>query len=380
MITNEEKSWKYQLPFNNDVYRNVKHFSFLHTPAERKILDAQIEFYRHNFSIDQLLYSFSQCEEGEIAHFKEVVYKRRKDILYCPNFLQKYYYNIIKKQFKEHSEFLLEMLSFAMKKRGNKNPMLPIYKLVLGDYYLPIKKQVKKYSKRDFVDTFDVKIMPNDYIKHAMNILDGLSTDYLTHGIFGEFTCENIDIYKHTGYGNCELKSAQFYPGKNDSFTITTGNNTLKLEELRHNIYANVYPGRAHFYNNVMYRNAKLLDLGATFLLNGWDTFVSWHTRPSAYTRNSKSLYGKICSYLVKGNYKKALKNLNVYLLATYNTNKARELMISITQYPGLIESYMFGGLATELLIKNEFAASPADLLKQYRKVNLGDFFALYKK
>ena len=379
MNTYEERNWKYEIPFNNEIYRDVKHFSFLHEPEERKILDKEIDFYRHNFSFEQLLNSFDKCLPEDITHFKEVVYKRKNDILYCPKILQKYYYNTVKKHYKQHSEFLLDMLNTALNKKCRKNPMLPLYKAIFGDYFKEIKKKIHKYSKRQFVDTYDVKILPEDYVTRAIEILNALETDHLLHGIFGEFTNDNVTLYKHIGGGNFEFKSAQFYPGENDSFTIATANNTLKLEELRHNIYANIYPGRGHFYNSIVPKSRKNLDLGANFLLNGWDTFVTWHTKPSGFTNNSKVVYSKICTYLLKGNYKKALKQLNIYLLATYNSTQARNIMISVTQYPGSLESHVMGGLATELLIKNGWAGSPQNILTQYKKHNLGDFFALYR-
>ena len=272
------------------------------------------------------------------------------------------------------------MLNISLNKKCRKNPMLPLYKAIFGDYLKDVKLKIKKYSKRDFVDTYDVKILPDDYITRAIEVLNSLETDHLLHGIFGEFTNDNVLLYKHSGTGNFEFKSSQFYPGNNDSLTITTANNTLKLEELRHNIYANIYPGRAHFYNSIIPKSKKNFDLGASFLLNGWDTFVTWHTKPSGFTKNSKIVYSKICTYLFKGNYKKALKQLNLYLLATYNSTQARNILISITQYPGSLESHVMGGLATELLIKNGFAGSPQDLLIQFKKHNLGDFFALYTK
>ena len=52
--------------------------------------------------------------------------------------------------------------------------------------------------------------------------------------------------------------------------------------------------------------------------------------------------------------------------------------MINYTQYPGHFMSYILGGFATDLVIKNGFANTPIDYLNSLRTINCGDFFALY--
>ncbi len=378
MNTYEEKNWKYDLPFNNDVYRSIKQFSFLHSREEREILDAQIDFYRHHFSMEQLLNAFKICEN--IPHFKEVVYKHRENVLYCPKCLQNHYYKRIQKEFKQNSEFLLDILFYACKKRQNKNPMMPLYKSILGDLFKDVKSKIHHYSKRKIVDVANVKILPEDYITRANEIITSLKTDYLAHGIFGDMGEQDVLVNKHLGYGPGEIKNINFYIGDYDLYTIATCDNTLKLEELRHDIYSCVFPGKAHLFNSVLPKSKKHFDCGATFFVNGWDTFTAWHYKQSGFTRNSKTVNSKICYYLLKGNYKRSLENLNMYLLSVYPANKAKQLMITLTQYVGLFESYVMGALATEFLIDKGFAGSPADLLCKYRKVNCGDFFSLYIK
>lgn len=378
MNTYEEKNWKKELPFNNDIYRSVKHFSFLHGSAERKILDAEIAFYRKHYSLEQLLNAFKLCKSADIAHFKEVVSKRKYDIMYCPKCLQGHYYNRIKTEFYEHSEFLLDMLTVATKQPCIKNPCMPLYKLVLGGLFTPVKRKIIKYSKRKIVETADVKIQPTKYVSYAQEIIESLKKDYLAHGIFGDMATQDIVINKHLGQGRGHLNSMHFYVGNADLYTISTNENTLKLEALRHDIYANIYPGRAHLFNSILPKSNKNFDCGATFFLNGWDTFTAWHYKPSGYTRNYKTVYSKICSFLLKGNYKHSLEELNRYLLSMFPADQAHQILITITQYAGLFESYVMGGLATELLIEKGFASSPVDLLNKYKKVDCGDFFGLY--
>lgn len=380
MITYDETNWKYEIPFNNDIYRSVKHFSFLHSTDERKIFDAQIHFHRHNFSFQQLIDAFKLCEESDIPHFKEIVYKRKKDILYCPAFLQKYYYNIIQTEFSAHSEFLGEMLNTALTKHCITNPCASLYKQIFGVYYKSVKNKIKKYSKRKLAFAISSKIKPNEYVNTADKIINTLENDPSIHGIFGEFNKGDLWINKHIGFGNAEFKSAQFYTGEQDIFTIATNNNTLTLEQLKQDIYFNVYPGMGHFCNSVVPKSEKFLNLGANIFINGWNTFVSWHAKVNTFTKNDKIERSKICSYLLKSNYKKALKQLYVYLLGQYSQDNALKIIIKITQFPMLYESCVMGAIATELLIKKGFAGSPMDLLNKYKKVNCGDFFALYKK
>ncbi len=378
MNTYEEKNWKYELPFNNDIYRSVKHFSFLHDKPTRRVMDAQIAFYRKHYSIEQLLNAFKLCKKEDMPHFKQVVLKRREDILYCPLFLQGHYYNRIKSEFAEHREFLVEMLSYATHQNAKTNPMAPLYKLILGNLYAPVKKRIIKYSKRKLVQIANVKMNANNYIPYTQEIIDSLKNDHLAHGIFGDMAEQDIVLNKHRGFGRGEINSKHFYVGNTDLYTIATHDNTLTYEELRHDIYSNVYPGRAHLYNSILNKSKNNFDLGATFFLNGWDTFTAWHYKQSGYTRNSKTINSKICSYLYKRNYKRALNDIYRYLLSIYPNNKVMEIMIVLTQYAGLFESYIMGGLATEKLIDKGFAGSPVDLLNQYKRVDCGDYFGLY--
>ena len=99
------RDWKYKIAFDNGTYKDIVHHSFSYEPKERQILNAQIEFYRKHFTFEQLLKSFQFLDtDEEIKEFKEAVYKRKDNILYCPKELRQYYHKKIKQSYRKHSE------------------------------------------------------------------------------------------------------------------------------------------------------------------------------------------------------------------------------------------------------------------------------------
>jgi hypothetical protein len=163
------RDWKYKIAFDNGTYKDVMHHSFLYSKKERKILNAQIEFYRKYFTFQQLLKSFRVLSsDEEIKSFKEAVYKRRDNILFCPKELKKYYMDLIKKSFKEHSEFLNEMLHIACNKNGLFNPLISIYKKVFGCYFKSMKAKIKEYSERVLHDYSPEPVVGEEVIKNLV--------------------------------------------------------------------------------------------------------------------------------------------------------------------------------------------------------------------
>jgi hypothetical protein len=85
-----------------------------------------------------------------------------------------------------------------------------------------------------------------------------------------------------------------------------------------------------------------------------------------------------ICHHLLSKNLEKAYDFIFFYLLSKFPKAKAIRYMVDYTQYPGHYLSYILGGFATDLVIKNHFASTPADYLETLSTINCGDFFALY--
>ena len=168
--------------------------------------------------------------------------------------------------------------------------------------------------------------------------------------------------------------------GGNDQFVINSSGYTLSLNKLHHMIYLNLYPGKGHLINSVYSKSrSNCLDLGASYLINGWSTFAMWHYNQNMYTHNIKVICGKVGTAFLTHNFEKGYMRAYNFLLGILPKADAMQYLIYMTQYPGLVESYIFGAIATEESINKGFASSPQGLLSKYREVNLGDFFFEYK-
>ncbi len=373
------RNWKFNIAFDNNAYKEIMHHSFLYEPKERDILNYQIDFYRKNFTFEQLIRSFRVLKTSdEIATFKDAVVKRKNGIMFMPKELKQYYLDIINTEFPNHKEFLMEMLLLACNKKCGKNPMLGVYKKLLGCYYNPVKAKLANYAKRRAVKP---KTSPynGDYRAMTKHIIKDLSLDLLSQGIWGKYDVDNLRIDCTSEVGTGKFITKHLFNSDTDSFLIQTAGNTLSLDELKLSIYGNVYPGRGHIINTLLYKRSYNFDGGAEFILHGWSVFSAWHIYNTAYTKYSKVLYSKINNFLLHGNWQDSLTKMYYFLLGHFSKQEATRLMIMITQYPGKFESYVMGALATEQLIHKKFATSPMGLLDEYKKRNLADFFALFK-
>lgn len=375
------RDWKYKIAFDNDTYKEVMHHSFLYSPKERKILNAQIQFYRKHFTFQQLIKSFRVLDtDEEIKEFKEAVYKRKDNILFCPKELKQYYMNIIKKSYKHHSEFLTEMLNIACNKNGYKNPLLPIYKKIFGGYYGDIKRKLKEYSKRE-LRPYNIQHISdeNEIKKLVKGTLNKIEFDVLSTGIWGEFHENDIRLEYNTDIGSGKVISKQFFNGSKDTYIIQSNENKVSHYQVVYGLYRNVYPGRANLFNNIIPNRGYNFDSGADYVVNGWSTFSAWHIYPCEYTRYMKVFNGKIAYLMLQKNWQYRISEIYIHCLSQMGQDDAINHLIEITQYPGRFESYVMGAIATELLIKKKFATSPMGLLDEYRKRNVADLFALYK-
>lgn len=369
----EDKKWKNKVAFDNNVYKEIKRYSFNLDEDSKKILDKEIEFYRHNFSLLQVMEFFDMLSESDKAHFKEIVMKRISGILFCPKPLKQYFVDIINSKYSDDKEFFMFLLTTATTKKC-KNVAIPLYKAILGKYYNDVKREIIKYSKRKYEDIPNIKIknVEDSISRLEKSILD----DRLLQGIWGEKDDTKcvISYEKTSGFGR--LNSHYFNGTPVDFVTIHTLGDNVEYQ-----YYRNVYPGKSHFLNSIFQNQTRNFDLGSRWVINGWSMFSSLHARKSIYTKNSKILSANILKPLLTiKNYNTAIEQSYIYMLTKMSHKQAINNLLFLTQKVGTIESYVLGGIATELVISSGWATSPMDLLRKYRKVNLGDFFALYRK
>jgi len=377
------RNWKYLIAFDNEVYKEVMHHAFCYGHKERQILDYQINFYRKNFTFQQLIKSFKLLKtDEEISEFKSAVYKRKENILYMPVQLKQYYIDLIKQKYNDHREFLMEMLTIACAKSGKKNPMLPVMKKIFGSYLGDIKAKLHYYSRKQLPVAKFKKAGNEEEIKNFVKQkLNMVKNDEVRAAVWGEYDIDSLRIEFNNDVGFGKSISKQFFSGSEDSYIIQTNEKRINEAQLEYGVYRNIYPGRMHLFNQLLTnRDHYCFDSGADFVVNGWSTFSSWHMYPSDYTKYSKVLHGKIAYKLFGGNWQRSLDEIYIFLLSCMSKKEAINYLIELSQYPGRYESYVIGAIATELLIKKKFATNPMGLLDEYKKRNVADFFALFKK
>lgn len=371
--------WKKRIAFDNIIYKDVKRYSLRLNTYERELMEKQIEFHRHNFSLIQVMNHFKQLKTHEdIETFIKTILKRQENILYIPNCLKSYFQKKIKDEFAEYKAFFDILLTKALTMKDT-NTYLPIAKAILGDYFKPVIKYVKRYSKMDTSQAIRKKISPAGYENTARHYIQVLQNDLTLSAIFGRSSFRKnlpISIVDDYGYGEWISKNVSFNTNR---FFLYSNHNNLSDIQIEHMVYFNVYPGYGHFYNTILEDNNKIsFDNGATYLVNGWAMYAMCHSKSSAYAMSLMTEGSVITRKLLSKKLEKAYEDIYVYLLGLYPKQKVINYMLNYTQFPGNYMSYILGGFATDLAIKNGFANTPIDYLNSLRTINCGDFFALY--
>ncbi len=373
------KDWKRRLPFDNIVYKDVKRYSLRLNTYERELMDIQIEYYRNNFSLLQVMTHFKTLKtKEEIENFIKSVLKRQDGLLYIPNCLKTFFKKKINDEFSTYKAFFEILLTKCLEKKPE-NTYLPVAKAILGDYYKPVMKYVNRYSKMKLIKTIQKKVPTAGYENMARDIIHRCQSDFTLSSIFGRSSFRRnlpISVVDDFGYGEWISKQVTY---NNNRLFLYSNHNTLTDVQIEHMVYFNVYPGYGHFYTTILEDNNKIsFDNGATYLINGWAMYAMCHSESSAYAMSMMSEGSVIMKKLLSKKLDKAYEDIYVYLLGLYPKQKVMSYIINYTQFPGHYMSYILGGFATDLVIKNGFANTPIDYLNSLRTINCGDFFALY--
>ena len=311
-----EEKWKQKICFDNNAYKEIKRYSFGLDEDSKTLLDKEIDFYRHNFSLLQVMEAYENIPESEKQSFKDAVYKRIDGLLYCPKFLKQHFVGLIEYKYKENSEFFTYLLKVATTKKA-KNVPLKLYKIILGKYYNQVKHTLLRYSRKKY--SYEPKPKILDAKKFCQRLHSTLSTDRICQGIWGEIDDTIVNFYVDNSEGHGKLKSHHFTAVTRDNYTINEKDNNIE-----YSFYRNVYPGEAHFYNSVVPYNKRNIDLGSDWLVNGWNFFASTHVKKSVHTKNVHSIIGNIMRPLLTfPDYGKALETSYLYMLTKMSKQEA---------------------------------------------------------
>lgn len=371
--------WKQRIAFDNVAYKAVKRHSLRLNSYEREIMDIQINFYRNNFSLLQVMKSFKILKTDLAKEiFIKAVLKRQDGILYIPNILVSHFKKKIKTEFKDFEGFFMLLLEKATNKKPI-NPTINMVKKILGEYYRPVLRLVNKYRKMEVIKVVQKPLKIASYEQTARDLIHKLQNDLVLTSIYGRSSIRRnvpISIVDDYGYGEWVSKNVSFNTNR---FFLYSNNNKLTDEQLEHMIYFNVYPGYGYFYDTAVDPKSNIsFDNGATYLINGWAMYAMCHSRSSAYAMSMMSEGAVITHHLLKKDLEKAYEDIYIYLLSRYPKAKVMQYMLDYTQYPCHYMSYILGGFATDLVIKNDFANNPVDYLHTLRTINCGDFFGLF--
>lgn len=373
--------WKYEIAFNNERYIDVKNYTLFLQQKEKAVMDKQVEFYRTRYSFDALLNKLRVSDDRRRNGLLLIASKNAKNILYTPGELKQYYLRVISKEFPKYKHTLTSLLLKSISLKP-KNAIKSQYKAIFGAYFKDIKRKVKKYSQRTLqIVPMNQKLTEFSYIRELDDVAKRMAGDSAGQGIFGKYTLNNPQFTYNNLYGLGQYHFNKILSNQNDVFVLNSSNYMLSLNKLHHLFYLNVYPGKGHFVNTLYSKTrTNCMDFGATYAVNGWATFAMWHYNQNTYTRNLKAICGRVGMAFLSRNYYKGIKRAYNFLLGLLPKDEAQQYLIYMTQYPGLIESYIFGAIATESAIDKGFASSPKDYLEQLKTRNIGDFFFEYTK
>ena len=372
--------WKQRIPFDNIVYKDTKRYCLQLNTLERKIMDAEIDFYRTNFSILQVMKHFKLLKtQKDKEIFIKAVLKRSKNIFYIPNQLKGYLKKKINQEFPQYKDFFLILLGKGLE-ASKTNPLPRLLKTILGEYYRPVMSKINKIRKRKEIPVLKKTLKPEAIENTARNLIHDLQYDLQLATIYGRSTIRRsvpISIVDDYGYGEWISKNVTYNTNR---FFIYSNNNKITDIQLQHMVYFNVYPGYGHFYNTVVDDVTKCtsFDNGATYLINGWAMYAMCQNKNTAYSQNFLVEGANLVHSLLRSNLEKGYEDAYIYLHGRYPKAKAMDYMMDYTQYPGHYISYVVGAIAIDLAIQKGFAHNPIDFLNTMSNINCGDYFALY--
>ena len=379
MVLLEYHNWKKRVPFDNTIYKDVKRYALRLNTIERELMNLEIYFYRSRFSLEQVMRSFKYLKkDSEKETFIKAVLKRCDHLLYLPDCLVNYYKAKIKKDFPDFRAFFEIVLNKA-NKQTDKNPLPALYKPLLGRYYKPIMGKIDKFARIEALRTYGKKIKPDAYDAVTRDSMNKLKLDTVLATVFGR--CKQagrlpLSIVDDYGRGAWISKKVSY---ATDRFFLYTNRKSISDEQIDHMLLYNVYPGKGHFYGTVLEKNNNIcFDNGARILIEGWADYAACHSKGMAYSYSMLAERCRMSKYILKKRLKKGYKDAWVYIMSRYPKDRATEIMVDCTQFPGNYLASVIGHFGIEEIIDTDFANGPKDFLEVMGGVNCGDYLAVY--
>jgi len=258
------------------------------------------------------------------------------------------------------------------------------FSIIFGHYFPKVIDHANNLAPFSY-QTPKQMIDEQDILPFAEKTLDEIIHNETINQAYGTFNIENYEttIKKNIG-GFAEFWPREINDNNTDELVLIINENSLNYADLELTLYHEVYPGHGHFYEWARNkRSFPFFDHGANALIEGWATYVEWHTVNNEYARYLRA-NAKRNLELLKANTSK--QSVNEKLETLYNDsrrsnteNQAKYSLIYFSQYPGFLESYYLGAYWLDYKITAGDFSAPKDFLQHLVDQGAwGDFFKLW--
>lgn len=369
--------WRYHIFFNEKLLDEVKEFTEELQADEKNIYLEMIKFYTSFYSIQILLDDIAeQSEQIEIIISKAIEFIDK--VIYLPATLVEYYEKKISELSvsSEQKEKLNQILAHAKNAKSVYNKYLELCEVMYGSSFGKMKDIAVREGAQIVVPRGEsVACTMRDIFEdlYAKNIEDCILTER-----FGASVLKDFKVEVMPGQGFAEWWDAEIATEEKDTLILYQNKDSQYYNDLKYTIYHETYPGHGQFYQTFSERNKRLFDHGAISLIEGWATYVEWHSESSEYIDAIRKNALRFLAVLNSNPFELVDEILiQNKLKQGYSMDAALQSVINATQLIGFVECYYYGALWFE----NYFAEKqllPKDFLNLLKKRNVIEGFAVW--
>jgi len=371
--------WKYRIFFEIDTRNQLDKFIYELSYDEVSVYERIRNFFLSFYSISLLLDAIERDMKKETEYIR-YAYENKDKLIYTPRII----IELLKKRINSNSftqkDNLLELLMISQ----TLNPCLTndhYYEMLYGKALQDINN---KYVDKEFMlmaIEHGKKIKTENIMNDYLRIFNGFINNSLLQEKFGvSMVNNNFAIEVENGNGFAEWWDRGLTNTQSDKLVIHKNLDSLNSNDFSYTILHEVYPGHGHFYNMVAHNEKMSFDHGAMSLIEGWATYVEWHSVVSDYVTQIKN---NALIFLQESK----IPNLDIRLDRIYQRKinqhftkaNALQTVIYESQYRGYLESYYMGALWIEYFI-NVNNMTPKDFLLFLTDRNVGDLYSIWNR
>lgn len=371
--------WKYRVFFEKETRVSLEKYINRLTLEEKDVYVKIRDFFLSFYSISLLLDAIERDMKKETEYIR-YAYENKDKLIYTPRII----IELLKKRINSNSftqkDNLLELLMISQ----TLNPCLTndhYYEMLYGKALQDINN---KYVDKEFMlmaIEHGKKIKTENIEKDFDGMYNQFKNNTLLQSEFGVSKVKDSFITEVTnGKGYAEWWDRGLTNSECDKLILYKNPDSLNVNDLFYTILHEVYPGHGHFYNIVAHNEKYSFDHGAMSLIEGWATYVEWHSVVSDYVTQIKN---NALIFLQESK----IPNLDIRLDRIYQRKinqhftkaNALQTVIYESQYRGYLESYYMGALWIEYFI-NVNNMTPKDFLLFLTDRNVGDLYSIWNR